>query len=252
MLHDKIFTREYLSSTIEKAINGFEADELAYLSVQCKNELQIRDKIAWLIHKDIGNKYVIRREFAPDNTSKQRIDLAVFELNESKTEIKEVVALIEFKAHSIARPEKWYVDEFVHDIEKMKQIVEKDKKTYKNTDLYFVLLETIQGHKPNDGKYKHTLGFNIYVNEKTKFYSNYDSDDDLSDNLIKEDFVEFTKQEIIGHYKKNDHVLKLAKKFSIPKLSIIPIGEAFGYKEYVAPLILGPIKSSDITIETNE
>lgn len=249
MSNNKEFTYKFLSDTIKEALKGFDGDELAYLSIQCKNELQIRDKIAWLMHKKIGNKYVIRREFAPNNTSKEKVDLAIIELDDSKTEIKEVVALIEFKAHSIARPEKWYVDEFVHDIEKMENIVEKDKTKYKNTDLYFVLFETIQGHRPINDKYKHTLGFNIYVNEKTKFYSDYDSDCELSEKLITEDFREFTKTEIKGHYKKQDHVLILKKNLNITKLSIIPIGEAFGYKEYVAPLILGPIKSSDITID---
>ena len=54
MSNNKEFTYKFLSDTIKEALKGFDGDELAYLSIQCKNELQIRDKIAWLMHKKIG------------------------------------------------------------------------------------------------------------------------------------------------------------------------------------------------------
>ena len=49
----KKFIRTTLQGLLNSLDTGFGKDELAYLSSQGKNELQIRDKIAWRLHNNI-------------------------------------------------------------------------------------------------------------------------------------------------------------------------------------------------------
>jgi len=106
----KNYIKEKLQYHLDRLDKLFEEDELAYLSSHSKNELQIRDRIAWQLHQDItrkyGDRYVVRREWAPIEKDKSRVDLAILEMNNEKTSVDNVVAMIEFKAHSIARPER--------------------------------------------------------------------------------------------------------------------------------------------------
>lgn len=53
----KDFVKERLQSLLENLDNLFQDNELAYFSSQCKNELQIRDRIAWRLHQDITKEY---------------------------------------------------------------------------------------------------------------------------------------------------------------------------------------------------
>ena len=66
----KDFVKERLQSLLENLDNLLQDNELAYFRYQCKNELQIRDRIAWRLHQDItkkyGDLYVVRREWAPE------------------------------------------------------------------------------------------------------------------------------------------------------------------------------------------
>ena len=122
----KDFVKERLQSLLENLDNLFQDNELAYFSSQCKNELQIRDRIAWRLHQDItkeyGDLYVVRREWAPEENNKSRVDLAILEMTADKKSVKKVIALIEFKAHAIARPEPAYYGlEFQNDVNKMRK-----------------------------------------------------------------------------------------------------------------------------------
>lgn len=125
---EKGYIMVQLQELLNRIPDYFEPDELAYYSAHCKNEQQIRDKIAWHLHKEItqnpkyGDKYVVRREWAPEGASKSRVDLAILEMDENKTRVQKVIALIEFKAQSIVKCEKWYLDEFSRDVEKMRGI----------------------------------------------------------------------------------------------------------------------------------
>lgn len=203
---------------------GFDGDELAYLSSQTKNEQPIRDKIAWRLHQIIGaqypnNKYIVRREWAPKG-SHRRVDLAILQMDDAKENVEKVLALIEFKVQSIARKESWYIDEFNHDIKKMRGFV-KDEDICKDADLYFVFLETMQDRKAD--KFKSELAYAKYQTKSVRYYQD---NSDLSD--IKSFWWEFS--------------VALKEHIDFPKPMAIYIGEVFGYKQYVIPLVIGPLK----------
>lgn len=213
------FAKTTLCTLLVNICDGFEENELAYLSAQGKNELQIRDKIAWQLHKKItnnfGNQYVVRREWAPIGHGREKVDLAILGMDDSLTSVANIIALIEFKAQSIARKEKWYIDEFKHDIKKMRDIAQKD------TDLYFVFLEAGQDRKAD--KYKSILGFAVY---QTKSVSYYKERNYLS--------------AIEGHWKEFQNEIDTPINISKPRA--ICIGETYGYKQYVSPLLIGPFR----------
>ncbi|MGG7148958.1 hypothetical protein ACQPVA_19385 [Clostridium butyricum] len=102
--------------TIEESISLFGKDELAYLSLTSKNELVIRDKIAYKLHLDLKD-LVIAREYSPKGIS-SRIDLAV--LKDDK--LKDIVEL-----------KSMYTFDGVDGLEKFLDSVNKDFK--KNQEL---------------------------------------------------------------------------------------------------------------------
>ena len=217
----KDYIKERLQYYLDSLDKLFEDNELAYLSSHCKNELQIRDRIAWRLHQDItkeyGDLYVVRREWAPKE--KSRVDLAILEMDANKEKVENVIALIEFKAQSIVKREQWYFDEFSQDVIKMREFKKKSPCT--DADLYFVFLETGQWSKAD--KYKSILGYSIYQNGRVK----YRQDSDYLSS-IKSHWEEFG--------------VVLGKSISTPDPEAIEIGEAFGYKQYVSPLLIGPLK----------
>lgn len=76
-----------LIKVIEESIDLFGEDELAYLSLTSKNELVIRDKIAYKLYKDL-DKNIVAREFSPKGIN-SRIDLAILE----NSEVKDIIEL---------------------------------------------------------------------------------------------------------------------------------------------------------------
>ena len=225
----------YIKNQLQVLLNGipgfFEPNELAYYSAHCKNEQQIRDKIAWKLHLAItqkyGDKYVVRREWAPEGFGKQRVDLAILEMKADKKSVDNVIALIEFKAQSIARREKWYLNEFSKDVKKMRDIKNYDKKICKNADLYFVFLETGQGKEAKDAKeYKSVLGFSKYETGGC-VYCNGPQDNEYL-------------YAVRSYWKEFEGLLE--ESISIHEPKAIYIGEAFGYKQYVSPLLIGPLE----------
>ena len=51
------FVQDTLNSLLGSLNDGFADNELAYLSSQGKNELQVRDKIAWLLHCEVTKNF---------------------------------------------------------------------------------------------------------------------------------------------------------------------------------------------------
>ena len=47
------YIKKRLQYHLDRLNKLFDDNELAYLSSHCKNEQQIRDRIAWQLHKDI-------------------------------------------------------------------------------------------------------------------------------------------------------------------------------------------------------
>ncbi len=229
----KDYIKKSLLSCLESVTSYFKPNELAYYSAQCKNELQIRDRIAWELHngitKEYGDKYVVRREWAPPiKKNKRRVDLAILEMEESekgvKVGVKKVVAMIEFKSHSIARPEpSYYGTEFQNDVRKMREFKKnKEAGICKDADLYFVFLENGQDRKADD--YDSVLGFSQYQTPNCEYCRDGQIDDYLR--AIESHWQEFKKR-VLG--------------IEIHAPQAIIIGEAFGYKQYVSPLLIGPL-----------
>lgn len=218
--------QQFVQITLRKLLNhicnGFDKNELAYLSSQGKNEMPIRDKIAWNLHKKItskyGNQYIVRREWAPEKSGREKVDLSILEMDSSLTSVVRIVAFIEFKAQSIVKKEPWYLEEFKRDVKKMRDLAQKD------TDLYFIFLETGQDKKAD--KYKSILGYAVYQPKMKKSISYYTEPDYLL--TIKEHWKEFQNE--------------IDKPIKIPKPKAICIGEAYGYKQYISPLLIGPFK----------
>lgn len=223
----KDFVKERLQSLLENLDNLFQDNELAYFSSQCKNELQIRDRIAWRLHQDItkeyGDLYVVRREWAPEEKNNSRVDLAILEMKADKKSIQKVIALIEFKAHAISRPEPAYYGlEFQNDVKKMRDF-KKDVNICADADLYFVFLESGQNEKAD--QYESVLGYAKYQTPNCKYCRDAQDEDYLRE--IESHWQEFKKR---------------LPEADIHAPKAIFFGEAFGYKQYVSPLLIGPLK----------
>ena len=221
------FIKERLQYHLGKLNELFQENELAYLSSHCKNELQIRDRIAWKLHQEItkkyGDLYVVRREWAPEEKNKSRVDLAILEMTADKKSVQKVIAMIEFKAHAIARPEPAYYGlEFQNDVEKMR-VFKKDVNICADANLYFVFLESGQNEKAD--QYKSVLGFAKYQTPNCKYCRNAQDEDYLRE--IESHWQEFKKRE---------------PGIEIHAPKAIFVGEAFGYKQYVSPLLIGPLE----------
>ena len=236
------YIKERLQYHLDRLNKLFDDNELAYLSSHCKNEQQIRDRIAWQLHKDItqnkeyGDLYIVRREWAPkpkEEKDKRRVDLAILKLKENKTDIDEVIALIEFKAHSIARPERsFYCYEFKKDVEKLLELKTADNNvaSCRNAALFFVFLET--GQSEIAVNYKSVLAYSLYQEQSDTCVYCQDAHDKNYLDAIKSHWAEFNQ----GKYK-----VKGIKPIQIPEPKAICIGEAYGYKQYVSPWLIGPI-----------
>ena len=223
----KDFVKERLQSLLENLDDLFQDNELAYFSSHCKNELQIRDRIAWRLHQDItkeyGDLYVVRREWAPEEKNKSRVDLAILEMTADKNSVKKVIALIEFKAHAIARPEPAYYGlEFQNEVKKMRDF-KKDVNICADADLYFVFLESGQNEKAD--QYESVLGYAKYQTPNCKYCRDAQDEDYLRE--IESHWQEFKKR---------------LPEADIHAPEAIFVGEAFGYKQYVSPLLIGPLK----------
>ena len=221
------FIKERLQYHLGKLNELFQENELAYLSSHCKNELQIRDRIAWKLHQEItkkyGDLYVVRREWAPEEKNKSRVDLAILEMTADKKSVKKVIALIEFKAHAISRPEPAYYGlEFQNDVKKMRKFRSKGG-IFADADLYFIFLESGQNEKAD--QYESVLGFAKYQTPNCKYCRNAQDEDYLRE--LESHWQEFKKRE---------------PGIEIHAPKAIYIGEAFGYKQYVSPLLIGPLE----------
>lgn len=111
-------TKQDWSLSIGNSISTFANQELAFLTLQGKTELQIRDKIAWHLQNNLPNGAChIRKEYG---ITREKCDLALLDTNMLP------VCLVEFKAHTCATDEHLHNAKFydccVSDISKMHKI----------------------------------------------------------------------------------------------------------------------------------
>lgn len=239
--------KKMLYELLNNLTAGFEQDELAYLSIQGKNELQIRDKIAWRMHCKIPKEehIVVRREWKPNETDRHQVDLAILKLDNTNTNVEKCLALIEFKAQSIVRREKWYIDEFVKDVAKMKEICSSNENCA-NADMYFVFLHSAQ-NKYKHNEYSVAHASSNYYNNKTTICES--KDDDNCEKAMEKEWKRFFEK-ADGRYKKEDHILEIKNnKLQTPKAKIQYLGEAYGIKCFTAAMIWGPVKKGDVEID---
>lgn len=76
-----------LVDVVKRSMDSFNKNELAYLSMTSKNELLVRDRIAYELYSKYDN-YIVAREYNPKGI-KSRIDLAILENNN----IKDIIEL---------------------------------------------------------------------------------------------------------------------------------------------------------------
>lgn len=259
----------------------FHGDELAYYSLQGKNELQIRDKFAWYMQSALDIKfgkgcYIVRREWSPSGRSK--VDLAILQVEKTENvnndyDVKPIV-LLEFKAHSFLNMETWPYAAFLIDIQKMYDMIieikdEKDEESAKEIEMYFIFLHSTQSRKPT--KYQAAISYvDIFSNNNTR--TDGIKSDFLSywrgfyeDSIIYNAFYTKKKRKLDSHHKViQKKILAFGEKYKLPQSYLyknrflinymdnnkanpnIPniqnIGAYLEYEWFVAPFIWGPYK----------
>lgn len=223
---------------------GFEKNELAFLSIQGKNEQQIRDKIAWRLHNALAaakegyEHVVVRREWSPDRRSRSKVDLAVLLLDDKNEKVSKTLALIEFKAQSLARPENWYLDEFAHDVFKMYNMCEDDQ-----TQMYFVFLHSAQSSY--EAAPDVVQAAKLYRNSKTALCSI--DDDSQCKAMMKTEWEKFFKETISQKFNKHTYEFTYRDAVKeIPKPKIQYIGTVYNTQCFTAAMIWGPYVKGDI------
>lgn len=270
--------KEKLTNLLSNIPSLFEADELAYLTLQQKNERQIRDKVAWRLQKELDERFsdengpqlIVRCEW-PSKVDSQNlnnngqlsgrsaVDLAVLLMNDKKTDYEEVLALVEFKAHSFLNKEKWLYTAFVQDVSKMIKLtglsrsdVKKNKERIQNADLYFVLV--LSSHdKSNFNKYASAVVYKDLLDkgEASKnrpiLYNPTDSKGYLDNReIFAKDFMQLPDPN-------HQDWLETEKKSSLEKIqydpktaiqmkltNVLSAGCSFEYEIFVSSIIWGP------------
>ena len=158
---------QFIEESINNITKTYGNNELAFLAMQGKIELQLRDKIAWYLEQNIPNNYCVKREYnIPGKDLLCRCDLAILDKNNKM----QPVCLIEFKAHSAATFEKGYINKCKNDIAKMQDIAQGITST---PEIYYIFFQTEhQGTLPEDngliayyGIIKNALKNNLGVND---------------------------------------------------------------------------------------
>lgn len=142
----------------------FHENELVYITLQQKNERQIRDKVAWELQKRLDHRFgvgtlMVRCEWPSiydehnfdyqsakeiidagiqDNevpckkdctlNGRKAVDIAVLRMSDDRKDYKEVIALIEFKSHLFLNKDGWVKNEFLNDVNKMRAFTRLSRK----------------------------------------------------------------------------------------------------------------------------
>lgn len=121
---------------LTESINSFDENELAFLALQGKIELQLRDKIAWCLEKKSRGEYYVKREYGI--AGRKKCDLAI--LNKDMLPL----CLVEFKAHSASIHEDKYYTYCYDDCQKMEEIAVSASST---PEMYYIFFQTQQEGK---------------------------------------------------------------------------------------------------------
>lgn len=258
----------------------FDRGELAFLTLQQKNERQIRDKVAWELQQRLDKRYgkevlMVRCEWPNDVDAKKldynkarplkysdpkgglrelkgrsAVDLAVLRMNHpNRDDYYEVIALIELKSHLFLTGETWAQDQFNKDVEKMVAISELDRKGKQadkridNADLYFIYIMNSHVTANKTNRYASAVGYKNQLDMHGK------------SSAAKAPILLFDE----GGYQK-----ALAKEFNriitskviitnannqyCQPLQSYQIGTSFGHPLYYTCMLWGPYKGKNIVI----
>lgn len=267
---------EQLHNLLDDPKQLFEDNELAYLSLQGKNEMQIRDKVAWRLQCSLDSKceekqFIVRREWSPRGRSK--VDLAIINV-----ETRQAIVLIEFKAQQFVNEETWPYAEFLKDTYKMYNMCS-DTKVDDEANMYFIFLHSFQNHRLKDAQFEEAIAYaNFLRNKKTwtleehtleaikekltkTWKSFYNENNEIKSALYSQEKINEHYKSLITQTNKDNDCEKNAKTilkdyleqkgdlYSYPYTNCTTInpkpckvGESFGYEWYVASFIWGPYK----------
>lgn len=284
-MKDKDTIKQILTSLLSDIPKLFEADELAYLSLQQKNERQIRDKVAWNLQKELdanffdekGPQLIVRCEW-PSSVDSQKldkienlpgrsaVDLAVLKMNEERTDYTEVLALIEFKAHSFLNKEEWPYEEFVKDVKKMitltqlSRLSQPDDKRIQNADLYFVLV--LSSHnKSGCNKYASAVVYKDLLDKGVKRKSRfrpilYDPTNPreylCNRNTFANGFMQLPAPEWLGKKTLQLDTIQCSPSMPMALTNVVSAGYSFEYEMFVSSIIWGPYNYNNIEIKEHK
>lgn len=248
---DDLIVANAIEMTLNTITGRFDQDELAFLSLQGKNENQIRDKIAWRIHNLLEeaypNQYLVVKEWKPTHIKgRERVDLAILKMGKNGEQTN-VVAMLEFKAQSIVRPETWYLKEFVHDIVKMRRFAESDT----DVNLYFVFLMTGQkGIYTDTDPYAPMLAFLPYMSGAT-----CGQPSELRKRMSQcfEAFPTELCSTFEGKLNNKAYGFKLLQEVptNLNDFEVQELGTIHNFTNYLGAFIWGPVAARDIDITKN-
>jgi len=207
--------KQKLIEVISSISKDFQTDELAYLALTSKVELQLRDKIAFKLHEELKDKCLVCREWKPAD-SNRRIDLAILDKSNSS-----VLCLIEFKAHSVVRYEEEFTTHLKKDLIKIRDIAETD-----NVELYYIYF--------NNVVISGDISDWVY-NNSVKYISTMRSSFKKNDN---------TSEKCIRNW--NAHLDKSRLKAERSERITIDAGNYYGLDLTIETFIYGAIKKSEI------
>lgn len=240
-----LIQNNWLPYILNNLTNFFAPNELAYLSIQGKNEIQIRDKVAWYLQVAIDNQfgqgnYVVCHEWGPEK-GRSKVDLAVLD-NQGKP-----IVLFEFKSHYLLNNEKYMYAEFVKDSNKMYQFCNDNP----NIHMYFIFLQNVPSpiQRPVGGVLKYVMptSYTGRLNKLKQAYVYPGANNRIQQHIqgIWNDFYDYNQNKFTSAMKrdlKGRHFFK-PQSNSVPQFNISQlqnIGNSYGCPCYIAPFIWGP------------
>ena len=167
------FIKQEIHSLLNNLSSLFPGGELAYYSLQGKNENQIRDKIAWKLQRKIDmeygkNKFIARREWGLKKEGRSKFDLAVLRVGDNLDK-SNLIALFEFKAHHFVNKETWPFQAFKNDVKKMCDHCKRENNA--DVDMYFILLHSTQSHKTIKSEFKEAIAYREFLTRRSTLVS---------------------------------------------------------------------------------
>lgn len=157
-----LLLKDYLYDIISNITKAFDDNEIAFLSFQEKIETTMRNKIAWKLQlaldalydrKEVDHRYLVRVEWTPKPKSRSKCDMAVLRLSDDTNQYTQCIAMFEYKAHSMQRPEQCFIDEYEKDHAKLLDFRQSESLVgTKDVDLYYIFF--LQLHLSIINKYE--------------------------------------------------------------------------------------------------